>query len=246
MAELNAQRTGINIRSRLSGADFQIGENGGTTATELGVRSFTTDTQLSSLNHGLGVHAAEGADFTIRRNDGTEIEIDVSTAQSIGDVLDLINNHLQNQDANTRVVAQLAPTGNGIELVDDNPQGLNQLTVVRNLLSEAAWDLGLVPHGLDEIRASDGPPPAPAVATISFAAPNDQNTQFTVTAKEPGTNFNGVSVRFVNNVASGDQAFATYDPIAKTLTVDIDPAATRPRPLSMPSMPKTHSTLRSI
>ncbi|MEQ8790170.1 MAG: hypothetical protein RIC55_27995 [Pirellulaceae bacterium] len=225
-AELNASRTGIDIRSRTSGADFTIGENGGTTATELGVRTFNLDTQLSSLNHGRGVHTTEGTDFIIRRNDGVSIEVDVSTAQSVEDVLDLINNHLGNLDPNTSVSARLAATGNGIEIVDDNPQGLYELQLTRDPLSEAAWDLGLIPRGVDSIRASEAPSPAPAKATIAFAAPNEINTGFTVTAATPGVDYNGVDVRITHNTASGNQALVSFDPISKTLFVDVDPAAT--------------------
>ena len=55
LAEINAAATGINVRSRLSGADFTIGENGGTTATQLGIRTYTGDTELAALNRGFGV-----------------------------------------------------------------------------------------------------------------------------------------------------------------------------------------------
>ena len=54
-AEINDTRTGINLRSRSSGADFAIGENGGRTAAQLGLRSFTSSTSLSRLNFGRGV-----------------------------------------------------------------------------------------------------------------------------------------------------------------------------------------------
>jgi flagellar hook-associated protein 3 FlgL len=63
LAEINSAGTGINLRSRLSGGDFAVGENGGTTATDLGLRSFTAQTDLDELNHGFGVHAREGTDF---------------------------------------------------------------------------------------------------------------------------------------------------------------------------------------
>ena len=43
------------MRSRLSGADFTIGENGGTTATQLGIRSYNGSTELSAFNRGVGV-----------------------------------------------------------------------------------------------------------------------------------------------------------------------------------------------
>ncbi len=55
LAEINADATGIDVRSRLSGADFMIGENGGITATQLGLRTFTAQTQLEDLNFGGGV-----------------------------------------------------------------------------------------------------------------------------------------------------------------------------------------------
>jgi flagellin-like hook-associated protein FlgL len=55
LAEINKDGTGINVRSRLSGCDFTIGENGGQTATQLGLRTFTDQTRLEDLNYGLGV-----------------------------------------------------------------------------------------------------------------------------------------------------------------------------------------------
>ena len=82
-AEINAARNGIDIRSRLSGSDFQIGENGGTTATELGVRTLHEGTRLEDANFGQGVHVASGTDFVIQRKDGLQLEIDVSDAATI-------------------------------------------------------------------------------------------------------------------------------------------------------------------
>jgi flagellin-like hook-associated protein FlgL len=147
VAEINADGTGIDLRSRISGADFAIGENGGTTATDLGIRSFTTATQLEDLNHGLGVRMADGDDFIIHRSDGVDLTFDLAAAQTVGDVLDAINNHPLNLGPGTRVVAQLAATGNGIELIEDVPAGVRDLSVERNIPSWAATDLGFVPEG---------------------------------------------------------------------------------------------------
>ncbi len=61
VAEINQTATGINVRSRLSGADFAIGENGGITAAQLGLRTFTGQTRLDAMNHGFGVVDAEDA-----------------------------------------------------------------------------------------------------------------------------------------------------------------------------------------
>jgi flagellar hook-associated protein 3 FlgL len=152
LAEINEQGTGINVRSRLSGADFSIGENGGTTATELGIRTFTTTTRLADLNHGLGVRTGPGDDLVIRRSDGVELNIDLDGAETIADVIDLINNHPLNvfpaiADPSEAVLARLTAFGNGIELTDSNPLGTGTLAVLKVHGSAAATDLGFMPVG---------------------------------------------------------------------------------------------------
>ncbi|MEX0865840.1 MAG: flagellar hook-associated protein FlgL [Pirellulales bacterium] len=149
LASINAAGNGIDVRSRLSGADFGIGENGGATATQLGIRSFKADTKLSSLNFGRGVTAGNGADFRITRPDGAQLDIDVSGAKSIQEVLDRINNHADNLDPATAVTARLATVGNGIELTTADTIGTTPLQVSRVNFSEAAIHLGLIPVGSD-------------------------------------------------------------------------------------------------
>ncbi len=168
VAQINEAGTGIDVRSRLSGTDFAIGENGGQTATQLGLRTFTEATRLDALNYGRGVTDHEstggtGGDFVITRNDGVSFEINVHGAQTIGDVIDLINNDPTNLDplqgSGIPVIARLAVSGNGIELVD-NSVGLDKLTVTRIHSSLAAVDLGLVPAGQDSATStSSGPLP---------------------------------------------------------------------------------------
>ncbi|MFI4877059.1 MAG: flagellar hook-associated protein FlgL [Blastopirellula sp. JB062] len=225
LAEINAAGNGINVRSVISGGDFTIGENGGETASQLGLRTFNESTQLSTLNYGLGVQTTEGTDFTITRNDGTQLEIDVSSAKTIGDFLNLINNHPDNQDGSP-VVARLSAFGNGIELVDDNPTGFDRLTIQRDVLSTAVIDLGLMPAGQTISTVSDSPAPTPATSTIEFAPPGNENNAIDISANLPGTTFNNVQVEFVNASAVGDQAIVDYDPTTKKLTIDVDPAAT--------------------
>ncbi|MGA2798744.1 MAG: flagellar hook-associated protein FlgL, partial [Thermoguttaceae bacterium] len=126
LAEINDAKDGINIRSRDSGADFMIGENGGTTAAQLGLRTFTENTPLDDLNYGQGVGktpdpGTNGATnitvvkFAIDRADGAELNIDITNPQTVGDVLNAINNDPANADG--KLVARLATYGNGIELV---------------------------------------------------------------------------------------------------------------------------------
>ena len=47
-------------------------------------------------------------DFTIERPDGTSFGISVASAQTIGDVINLINNDPDNQSAGNQVSAQLS------------------------------------------------------------------------------------------------------------------------------------------
>ncbi len=145
------------VRSKLSGADFSIGENGGTTATQLGIRSLIDSTPLSDLNYGQGVASIAGTDFTIHRKDGTDLPIDISSAVTIGDVINTINSDPNNQDPTTRVVARLAASGNGIELFDGNTAGTDALSVTTAFGSNAAIDLGLVAKGQTTATATTAP-----------------------------------------------------------------------------------------
>lgn len=153
LAEIDPAGDRLLVRARLSGVDFAIGENGGTTAAQLGLRSLREDTRLADLNYGRGISTTSGTDFTITRKDGTALEIDVSSAYTIGDVLDLINNHPDNLDPLARVEARLAQFGNGIELFDGNLAGAETLQVAKAFLSQAARDLGLIPPGADTATA---------------------------------------------------------------------------------------------
>jgi len=135
-ATLNTTGTGIDVRTRRSGADFSIGEgaSGGQLATQLGIRTYTTETRLEDFNRRTGVileplevtaeGLASGAGaipnrFDIEITDGgvtTQHEIDVSEAQTVGDVIDAINSVLGPG------VAQLATPGNGLTIRPSNAE----------------------------------------------------------------------------------------------------------------------------
>lgn len=155
LAQINQAGTGINVRARVSGTDFSIGENGGTTASQLGIRSISNTTPLSQLNHSLGVSQAAGTDFTILRADGSSFDVDLGSALTVGDVLDLINNNPSNLNPANQVTARLASIGNGIELVD-NSVGPGQLQIQATFGSNAAIDLGLVPPGATTSNGNAG------------------------------------------------------------------------------------------
>ncbi len=331
LAQINASRTGIDIRSRVSGRDFTIGENGGTTATQLGVRSFTGQTRLEDLNYGRGVITADGPDFIIRRKDGVELQIDLTAgqqarleldppgtdnglifrvkqpgeegnqyslriedsgpgggdsvfldgntlvfrvdvaagfsaqdainllaadpvlstqfeavldtvndpgntgsgnltplgpvsfsggrgpAQTVQDVLDLINYHPDNVPGDRRVVARLAQFGNGIELVDDYAGGSESLTVLAVPGSQAAEDLGLL--GFQQSEASAQTAAVAASVLYDGAGGNDA---VRITSRTLGEGANSFRFEVVDGGA-GSSTSVTFD--GTTLRVKADLAA---------------------
>jgi flagellar hook-associated protein 3 FlgL len=220
-AELNADGTGINIRSTKSGSDFSIGENGGTTATQLGIRSLTQNTKLADLNYGAGIGTRAGTDFIVRRADGVELAIDVSGAVTVGDVLDAVNNHAQNQDGANRVVAKLNTYGNGIEFVSSNPSTSANFAILPTNQSPAAISLGIVSpvHGTSLPAVNIDP----ASVRLSLAG---TSTDLRLVANTAGPQLNGVDVIFVNDGSvTGNNATVAFDSGAGTLTVFIDSTA---------------------
>ncbi len=220
MAEINTDKTGINIHSRISGSNFTIGENGGTTAADLGVRTFTDNVTLDELNFGYGINTQQGTDFTITRADGVVLEIDLDTAETILDVRDLINDNLLNVDdplTQGKLSARLSAYGNGIELVDET-SGSGTLTVARSKLSTAAIELGLIPVG----QASDTASTQNVAATQPLVLAG-ANNDLIFEAKFPGT-YGNVNIIFEDTGVGADSL--NYDPLAKTLTFEITDGVT--------------------
>jgi flagellin-like hook-associated protein FlgL len=153
-AAINAAGTGIDVRSRLSGSDFWIRENGGQTASQLGIR-------LDELNHELDIPAVQGTDFSIVVNIGNidadpedelvTLDVNLAGARNVQDVLDRINNHANNNAGPVSVQATLT-TNNEIQIVDANG---SPLTINVAPGSDAAEFFGLVaPGGLQRIETS--------------------------------------------------------------------------------------------
>ena len=193
LAEINSAGTGIDIRSRVSGGDFSVGENGGQTATQLGIRTFDLQTRLSDLNHGLGVHSLaqqnfNGNDFAIQLEDGTTLQIQLSNETTIGDVINTINNAPGNGGALT---ARLAASGNGIELVS-TAVGATPFQVLQENNSQAAQDLGLIPPG------QNSSPPATSGGGSEIITGSDANPG------ETGSVFNAL-IRLSAALCAGDQ-----------------------------------------
>lgn len=129
-AGVSADGAGISIVSRLSGAEFSIGENGGGVASALGIRTTTADTLLSDLNGGIGAQLQSGGTLEITRRDGTLTSVDLSSAQTVQDVIDAIG-----AVGGGTLTASLNLVGNGISISDTS--GAGPLTVADNDVSIA-------------------------------------------------------------------------------------------------------------
>ncbi len=141
LARINDAGTGIDVFNQVSGTPLSISENGGTTATDLGIRTFSADTALVDLNAGRGVFVADGVDdLRITTADGSTVDVNLDGAATIGDVIDAINAAATASTVN--LTASLADTGNGIRLVDGTG-GSGVFAVTSLNLSQAATDLGL-------------------------------------------------------------------------------------------------------
>lgn len=179
-AEINAEGDGLNIHSRLSGQAFQVGELGGQSATQLGIRSFTTATRLSDLNQGVGVPvgagfqlpAQAGTDFTITDREGTVHAIDLNSSMSLADVAAAINTATGGD-----VVAALNAQGNVLTLTDTTSgTPLNDLTVTQIGGSNVAQYLGLVSNGQTSATAT----------TTTITGNFSRYTDFTITSADGG------------------------------------------------------------
>ena len=140
-AEINAAGTGLRLINPTQGVELRVGENGGATATQLGLRSFSPDAKLADLNQGKGVRTVDGVDFAVTDSNGVAFDVDLSAAQAnVQDVIDTIN--AAAAAAGAGVTASFSTNGNGIALTD-TAGGAGALSLAGKNFSNAAADLGL-------------------------------------------------------------------------------------------------------
>jgi len=154
LAEINSAGNGINVVNATQGTNLTIGENGGLTATQLGIRSFSPSTNLADLNDGQGITpASSGGDFTINTADGSSFDISIAGAKTVQDVINDINS-----TAGLKLTASFSSVGNGIVLTD-NTTGTNTFAVTPDNGSAVAGELGLTTAASgDKITGSDANP----------------------------------------------------------------------------------------
>ena len=138
VARINSDGTGIDICNAVQGTAMTITENGGTTAADLGIRTFSPTTRLADLNDGTGIGAVTGNDIEITRSDGTKFQVDLSAALTVQDAMNAINTA-----SGGNVTAAFSTSGaNGIVLTD-TAGGAGAISVASTNGSNAATGLGL-------------------------------------------------------------------------------------------------------
>lgn len=163
-AEINGDSIRLTDRSGGSG-NLKVQEiGGGTTALDLGLFGINVaaneatgadiftlhgSTKLASLNDGAGVALAAGNDLTITLADGTTLDVDLGTAETLADVLDVLNSA-----GPSKLQAVIAADGNRLELTDLTSGG-SAFSVASVGTGTAAESLGLtVEAGGDTITGS--------------------------------------------------------------------------------------------
>ena len=151
----------LSMLNEVSGTWMSVGEDGGDTATLLGLRSMGLDTPLSVFNDGDGVPVRSGSvdaetglpnpaadvDFTISLADGRSFEVDLAGVETVGDVLETLRaaaGAATPPIGPAEFTAELATTGNGIVLTDNSGGMTGTFTVTPANGSRAAKALGLL------------------------------------------------------------------------------------------------------
>ncbi len=159
--ELAQNGDSINVINEVSGLRMSVEESGGSSAALLGVRTLMGSTALTTFNDGRGVEIANGnldqngapdasrnVDFRITLSDGTQVDVDLTPANSatVSDVLATINAAVSAAGKTIgsgvgEFQAVLSGSGNGLVLEDRVGAGPISIT---SLNGHAAEDLGLL------------------------------------------------------------------------------------------------------
>ena len=108
---------------------------------QFATQKYYHDTPMSKLTNGKEISKTEDTEFIIKTNDGKAIGIDISRAKTVGNFLNVINNHPENM---SRVVmAEIATDRNSIEFTDLT-EGKNEFTIVSPNGGKLIKNLGFV------------------------------------------------------------------------------------------------------
>jgi len=150
----------LQLTSTAGAGTFKVEEVGGnSTADDLGILTSTSttvitgdivnkikgSTRLALLNDGLGIRRVSGNDLTISFKDATSVNVDLSSATDVQDVVDAINTA-----GGASITASVSADGQSLTLQDLTAGGAAFAVTDAGNKSNAALDLGLL-----SITASD-------------------------------------------------------------------------------------------
>lgn len=144
--QVNEAGNGLDLISEVSGLRLSVGENGGTTAEDLGIRTYGLATELSAFRDGLGIEPVEGEDdFQITLNDGTNFAVDASGLGTVDELITAIETAATGAGLTLGVdfSVSLATAGNGL-VFQDNTVGATGFTITRVGQSSVADQLGIL------------------------------------------------------------------------------------------------------
>lgn len=154
---INEDATGLDVFNEISGTTMSIAEYYGTSATDLGIRTFNYQTKLTDFRGGLGINTDPGYDnlgqtleeLEFQLHDGTSFEVDVDGAQTVDDVLSRVKTAAALAGLIVGPIGALGSDfevglrqeGNGFEFID-NTTGANDFKVSSPRTNTAA-ELGI-------------------------------------------------------------------------------------------------------
>jgi flagellar hook-associated protein 3 FlgL len=183
-AEIKADGTGLNLYNPVSGTEFRIGENGGATAEDLGLRSFQPATKLADFNFGTGITpisrsiSGPTGNIVVTRTDGTTFSFaadKITTSSQLAAAL--------NAASGGTVTASVNTTDNSLALTD-TAGGAGNLTVSggNNFVSNGST------LGIFQVGAGATLTGTPATfSTDDFRITRHDGTSFTVNLTGAGT-----------------------------------------------------------
>ncbi len=163
--------------------------SGGYTAADLGILgtaaatrisggnliSVNEQTPLTVLNHGIGVQRnAYGDDLSFMLADGTAFNVNLTGAQTLGDVVTAINEASAASANPDALVASISAEGVGL-VITDNSGGAGTLTVASAADSRAAHDLGIAGSDADGDGTISGGPLLADLQSVLLSSLNGGN-----------------------------------------------------------------------
>lgn len=141
---IDQEQGSLSMVSEVSGIAMSIGENGGTTATDLGLRSLDNNTSLDLFRLGVGIETKQGAsDMRFQLHDGTTFEVNLDAASTVGEMTDLIKSAATSAGvAPGAFEIDMPTTGNGL-IFRDNTAGGEDFRIDAVDESTAAIQLGI-------------------------------------------------------------------------------------------------------